>query len=427
MKEIRDVVLLKKVTIIDPNSKYHKKKLDILIEKGTIKEIANSIKEPFGAEVIDRKNAHCSPGWFDMHVNVQDPGYEYKEDIDSALEAASSGGFTGILSCSTTIPPIDNKSSVQYQIKKSQGQVCDLFVSGAVSKGNEGKELAELYDMHLAGAKAFTDFKSNIDNSQLLNLAMQYIKPFNGLLMIQPNETYLSAGTVMNEGLVSTENGLKGLPSIAEEMGVQRALKLLDYTEHRLHFNALSTKESVDLVKKAKQQGKRITTGVNAINLLLTDEVLIKFDSNFKLNPPLRDERARKALIKGIISGTIDVIVSDHWPQNVENKDCEFEQAAFGMSSIESNYAIINTALKDEIEEEVLVGILAINPREILGIDIPVIEKGQKANMSIYQPDEKYTFNLEKSKSKSRNSSMSQYDLKGYVIGTINNDAYYLN
>jgi dihydroorotase len=427
MRQEKHTVLIKNATVIDRNSPHHLKKADILIEEGIIVKIGKNLKESFGSEVVKGDDLHASIGWMDMHTNVQDPGFEYKEDIDSSLNAAAAGGFTEILSCSTTKPVIDSKSGIEYQLMKSKGHACQLHVSGSLSQKSEGMELAEMYDMHNAGAKAFYDYKSNVSNSQLLKLSLLYTKPFDGLVMCLPNETYLSENGVIHEGDISTINGLQGIPGIAEEIGVQRALKILEYSEHRLHLTSLSTTGAVDLVKKAKQKGLNITTGVSVANLMFTDKGLEDFDSNFKLIPPLRDEKTRRSLVKAVISGDIDVVISDHWPQNIESKDCEFEIAEFGMISLETTYAMLNTALNGALDQTKMIEILAENPREILRIPLPKIEVGEKANITLYQPNMTWKYDLSKSRSISRNSSLNGFEFKGRVLGIINNGTYYLN
>ncbi len=419
-------VFISNARVIDPSSPYNGKRLDILIQKGVISKVGKDLKEPFGVVTISGKDLHVSPGFADLHVNIQDPGFEYKEDINSALNAAAAGGFTGILSCSTTNPCIDNKSGVEYQLRKAKGHVTDLWASGSVSQKQEGKELAEMFDMHRAGAKAFYDFKSEIVDSQLLKLALQYVKPFNGVIMIFPSEHHLTSGGLMNEGDISTINGLRGIPSMAEEIGVQRALKLAEYTDQRIHLTSVSTLEGLDLVKRAKKKGIKVTCGISVANLLFNDGELEGFDSNFKLIPPLREEKTRKALIEGLKSGVIDVVISDHWPQNIEGKECEFEVADFGMNTIDSSFAMLRTATKDKIEIEDLVTILSQKSRSILKMKMPSIKEKETANLTVFQPNEKWTFDVEQSLSQSKNSSVNQ-ELTGRILAVVNNQSVHVN
>ena len=427
MSQEKQTVLIKNASIVDKQSPFHLKKADILIEKGTIVEIGKNLKETFGSEVIKEDDLHASIGWMDMHTNVQDPGFEFKEDINSALNAAASGGFTEVLSCSTTKPVVDNKSGIEYQLMKSKGHACKLHVSGALSQKSEGLELAEMFDMHNAGAKAFYDYKSNVNNSQLLKLSLLYAKPFDGLVMCLPDENYLSENGVIHEGEISTINGLQGIPVIAEEIGVQRALKILEYSEHRLHLTSISTTGAIDLVKKAKQKGLNITSGVSVANLFFTDKNLLDFDSNLKLRPPLRDDKVRKSLIKALISGDIDVVISDHWPQNVESKECEFEIADFGMISLETTFPMLNTVLNGSMDQSAMIELLAEKPRRILRIPTPKIDVGLTANITLYQPNRKWKYQLKNSQSVSRNSPVDGYEFKGKVMGIVNNGSYFLN
>lgn len=419
-------IFISNARIFNKNSPHHGKTADIHVQDGLILKIGKNLKEPFGSLTISGKQLVVCPGFADLHVNIPDPGYEYKEDITSALNAAAAGGYTGVLSCSTTKPCVDNKSTVEYQLKKAKGHLTDLWVSGAISKGQLGRELAEMYDMHRAGAMAFYDFKSNVTDSQLMKLAMLYVKPFNGKIMAFPSESFLSSGGVVHEGLKSTENGLQGLPSIAEEIGIQRLLKLAEYTEQAIHFTSVSTTEGVDLIRKAKKQGIRVTCGVSIANLFFNDQVISRFDSNFKLNPPLREEKVRKALIEGLANGIIDVVVSDHWPQNIESKECEFEAAEFGMNTLESAFGMLRTATRDKIEVEDLVEILTQNPRKILGVDVPIIQEKQLANLTVFQADQNWEYNVKNSVSLSRNSSLNG-ELCGKIVAVINNGQVHVN
>lgn len=418
-------ILIQKALVADPNSSHKNKRLDILIESGKITQIGKKVNEPFGSTVVSGKELVVSPGWLDLQVNIPDPGHEYKEDVPSALRAASVGGFTAILNNSDSDPAIDGKSGVEYLLKHARGHLTELFVAGTLSKGRLGKEISEMYDMHRAGARAFCDFKSPVVNTQLLKLALLYAKSFNGLIMVHPIDPYLSNGFMVHEGAVGMENGLKGMPPVAEEIAIERAIRLAEYTGQRLHFTTVSTIEGLELIRKTKKN-LQITVGVCAANLLFKDEVTASFDTNFKLNPPLRDEKTRKHLLRGIEKGQIDVVVSDHWPQNVENKDCEFELAEFGMNSLETAYSMLQTAMGEKLEPMALANLLSVRPREILGLEIPRIEKGENANCTVYQPKEKWKFKVEESESLSRNISLNDKELTGIVRSTIRNDQYFL-
>lgn len=424
--ESQKEVFISGALVIDESSPFNGKKIDLLIKNGIITEIGKNLKQPFDATIFSESGLCVSPGFADMHVNVQDPGYEYKESIETAMAAAIAGGFTGILSCSTTLPAIDGKSGIEYQLKNSKDHLCDFWASGCISKGRLGKELSEMFDMHRSGALAFYDFKSEIEDSRLLKLALLYSKPFDGLIMIHPAEKYLTSGGVVNEGILSTRNGLQGIPAIAEELGVQRALKLAEYADKSIHLTSISTQESIELVKKAKQKGQKVTCGVSVANLLLNESVLEGFDSNFKLNPPLRDEKTRKSLIDALGKGIIDVVISDHWPQNVENKECEFETADFGMNSLETTFSMLRTATLDKIKLVDLIRILTKNPREILRLPIPSIDINKKANITIFHPDRKWKYDVSKSLSQSRNNSINQ-ELSGAILGVVNNQKVFSN
>ena len=417
---------IRSVLISDPSSPFNGRKIDLHLKDGVIHKAGKGLKEPFGAGIIEGKGLIACPGFADLHVNLQDPGFEFKEDIRSALGAASAGGYTGILSISSTSPAVDNKSSVEYQLSKAGGSITDLWVTGSISKGGEGQELSEMYDMHLAGAKAFCDFKSDIKDSRLLELALLYTKSFNGLIMVHPGEYYLSRGGMVNEGNSGTKSGLPGIPGIAEELGIHRAIRLADYTDQAVHINSISTKEGIDLMRRAKKSRIRVSCGVCIASLFFNEESISGFDTNFKLNPPLRDEKTRKLLIEALKEGVIDVVISDHWPQNRESKDCEFDQAEFGMNTIESTFAMLSTATSGIIYSGDVLAILSRNPRRILGIEIPVIEPGAAVNMTIVQADAPWEYQSVKSLSRSSNFT-SPGKLNGKVVATLNKEKVFVN
>ena len=337
--------LIKSAKVIDSNSKFNGKVVDILIEKGIISKIGKSIPNPKKIEEVNYKDLHVSAGWFDMRVNFCDPGLEYKEDLNSGLKAAAKGGFTGVMIMPDTNPTTDSKSGIEYIINKTKGNIVDALPAGCLSHNCEGKEMAEMYDMSSAGAVAFTDNKKSISKASLLNRALLYSQSFNGLIMNFPNDKEISNGGQINEGVVSTELGLKGIPALAEELMVSRDIYLAEYCNSRLHLSNISTKQSVKLIADAKKKGIKITADVNSYHLLLDETELLQFDNNCKVNPPLRTKEDIKALIAGVKNGTIDAICSDHTPEDIENKQCEFDHSAFGMINLQTSFAAANTAL----------------------------------------------------------------------------------
>ena len=411
-------VLIKNARIIHASSKYNGKKMDVFIENGIIKSIKSKITTPKNTKIIESPNLHLSVGWFDLQVDFCDPGYEHKEDLNSGIQCAIAGGFTGIALVSSTNPPIQNKSSVNYIYNKTQGAIVNVYPIGSLSAERKGEDISEMYDMHQAGAVAFSDDKKNIDNSGLLTRALLYAKNFNGLVITHCHDKSLSKGGQMNEGEVSTHLGLKGIPALAEELMVSRNIAIAEYTQAPLHIANVSTAGSVALIKQAKAKGLNITASVNASSLALSEEQLTTFDSNYKLNPPLRSIRDMEALHKGLNDKTLDVITSDHRPQDIESKNVEFDYASYGMIGLETCYALINTS---KLKTEVIINAIAINPRKILKLPLPLIEEGEQANITLFDPETEWIVEQKNIKSKSSNTPLLGQKLKGKVIGIINN------
>ena len=357
-----------------------------------------------------------------MRANFCDPGHEYKEDLNTGLKATAKGGFTAVLIMPDTHPAIDSKSGIEYIINKTKGNIVDALPAGSLSHNGEGKEIAEMYDMHSAGAVAFTDNKKSIRKSSLLNRALLYSQSFNGLIMNFPSDEELSAGGQINEGVVSTELGLKGMPSLAEELMVNRDIYLAEYCNARIHLSNVSTKKSVKLIKEAKKNGIRVTADVNSYHLLLDETELLSFDNHYKVSPPLRTKDDINALIAGLKDGTIDVICSDHTPEDIENKQCEFDNSAFGMINLQTSFSVANTAVSSKLSINELIVKITSKPREIIGLPHPEIKEGASANLTLFSPKTKWKLEESEIVSKSKNTPLIDRDLTGKVYGVINNN-----
>ncbi|MBI2279206.1 MAG: dihydroorotase [Bacteroidetes bacterium] len=412
--------LIKSATIINENSTFNGKTVDILIEKGIIKKIATSIKNSENFQEIKAKYLHVSIGWFDFRANFCDPGFEYKEDLNSGLKAAAKGGFTGVLVMPSTYPVIDTKSGIEYIINKTKNNIVNAYPAGALSVKCEGNEMAEMYDMHSAGALAFTDNKKSLNNPGLLTRALLYNQSFNGLVMDFPNDKSLFNNGQINEGITSTRLGLKGIPAIAEELMVIRDLFLAEYCNAAIHLTNITTKKSVQLIKEAKAKGLKVTADTNSYHLLLDETELETFDSNLKVLPPLRTKEDIKALIKGIKEGVIDVICSDHTPQDIENKQCEFDHAKFGMINLQTSFSAMNTALNGKVTLAEIISTITTNPRNILKLDVPKLEVGEMANLTLFSPTTTTTFETTDLVSKSKNTPLVGKKLMGKVYGVVN-------
>lgn len=413
-------LLIKQVKIVDPNSSHRGQTLDILIENGMIQQIQEDVNSP-DAEILDTKGACVSPGWLDVGVQACDPGFEHREDLQSAARAAAAGGFTAIAVQPNTDPVVDSKSEVLYIKKNTQGFLVDFYPIGAVSENCEGKDITEMLDMHAAGALAFSDGKKPLQHSGLMLKALQYVLAFDGVILNQPLDKSIAGDGQMHEGIVSTMLGMKGIPNLAEELMVERDLHLLEYTGSRLHIANVSTAGAVQRIREAKAKGLRVTASVAALNLMFDDASVAEFDSNFKVMPPLRSERDRQALIAGLQDRTIDFIASNHTPIDEEGKKREFPYTNFGAIGLETAFATSRTALKELLAVEQLIEQLAIRPRVVLGLKVPVIEAGQVANLTVFDPDDQWIFKESDIRSKSKNSPLVGKELTGKVLAVINN------
>ena len=415
-------LLIKSARVVDPSSPHNGKTVDILIEDGIIQSIAKNIDKK-GIQTFEANNLHVSPGWFDMQVNFRDPGFEYKEDLNTGTQAAAFGGFTAVACMPSTNPPIHTKSEVEYivnKVKSLKKNGVDVFPVGALSHKLEGIDMAELYDMHLSGAVAFTDGKKTDSNAGLLLRGLLYAKNFNGLVLTFCDEKSISLGGSMNEGPTSTMLGLKGIPALAEEIMVARNIYIAEYTESRVHIASVSTARSVDLIRRAKARKINITCSVNAYSLTLDDSLLKGFETNYKMNPPLRSKTDIDALKKGLVDGTIDCITSDHSPEDIENKVIEFELAANGTIGLETMYALLNTNLSKSLSTEELVQKIAINPRLIFNLEVPTVKEDAKANLTFFDPELEWTFEEKHILSKSKNTPHIGTVFSGKALGIYN-------
>lgn len=419
-------ILIKAARVVQPGSAYHDKKLDILIENGIISGIAASIKPEKNVKVIEQENLHASVGWMDMQAHFCDPGFEFKEDLASGIKAAAAGGFTDVAIVPSTNPPVSSKSQVLYIKNNTQDAIVGIHPIGTLSHKQEGVDLSEMYDMKLAGAIAFSDDKKTVSNAGLLTRALLYIQNFDGTIITHCNEKSISNDGKMNEGITSTSLGLEGIPGLAEELMVMRNISIAEYTNAPIHIANVSTQKSVELIRAAKSKKIQVTASVTAYNLALDDSILTGFDSNYKLDPPLRTKADIESLHKGLQDGTIDVITTDHRPQNIESKEIEFAHAANGMIGLETAFGLLNTH-KKKIKLETLITALTSGPRTVLKLKQPSIEKGEPACITLFDPAKEWKYEQKHIQSKSRNTPFIDTLFKGKVIGIIHKKQYSLN
>ncbi len=414
-------ILLQNITIFDPSGIKNEKK-DLLIENGTIFEISDSIKTDSSFRSFDFDGCYCTPGFFDMHVHLREPGREDEETILTGANAAANGGITGVACMPNTNPTVDSASTVKFIKEKAAEHLVDVFPIAAATKDRKGEALSPMAELKDSGAVAFSDDGVAIKNAFILRKAMEYSKMLE-LPIIEHCEDESLAGGAMNEGETSTKLGLPPVPSVAEDLIVMRDILMAEYLNAKVHIAHVSTKKSVELVREAKTRGVQITAEVTPHHFTLTEESLYSYDTNFKMNPPLRSKEDVEAILEGLKDGTIDVIASDHAPHSPEEKNFEFIYAPNGIIGLET---IIGLALTELYNKKILTlpqiaEKLIINPRKILKLPIPKIAEGEKANLSIFNPDLIWTVDASKFKSKSRNTPFDKKILTGKAIAAINN------
>jgi len=414
-------LIIREAKILDSKSNFNNQIVDIYILGDTIEAIGKNLPNINSSEEIKLDNLHVSNGWFDSSVSFGEPGFEDRETIQNGLKVASKSGFTSVALQPNSYPIIDNQSQVNFVKEKSKNNTTDIYPVGALTKGSEGNDLAELFDMKNAGAVAFGDYNKSINNANLLKIALQYTQDFNGLVLAFSQDASIKAQGVVNEGLVSTQLGLKGIPALAEEIIIARNLYILEYTGGKIHFPTISTIKSIELIKQAKANGLQVTCSVAIYSLFLNDEVLKGFDSRYKVLPPLRDENTRLALINAVLDNTIDIITTDHNPIDIENKKIEFDFAKYGTIGLESAFGALNTILPLDVI------ITKLNSgKEIFNIPSSEINTRQKANLTLFNPEGNWTYTKENILSKSKNSAFLNRELKGKVYGVINNGKIHL-
>lgn len=410
-------LIIRDAKIIDPKSSFHNTISDLLIVDGYIQEIGTNLENPDQIQEIKLDNLHLSQGWFDSSVSLGEPGFEDRETILNGLQVAAKSGFTSIALQPNSYPVIDNQSQIHFVKSKATQTATQLYPIGAMTKESAGKDIAELYDMKNAGAVAFGDYNKSTENANLLKIALQYVQDFDGFIIAFSQDEHIKGNGVANEGIVSTQLGLKGIPNLAEEIHTARNLYLLEYTGGKLHLPTLSTEKSIALVKAAKLKGLQVSCSVAVHHLIFTDEKLQEFDTRFKVSPPLRTESDRQALLNGVLDGTIDMITTDHNPIDIEHKKMEFDGAKNGTIGLESCFGALMTVLPLEVVIEKLT-----SGKKTFGIPEEIIAKGAKANLTLFNPDFKSVFSKSSILSKSKNSAFLGTEIQGKVYGIINQD-----
>jgi dihydroorotase len=413
--EVMDT-LIKQATVLDAASPWHQQTVDILIKNGQYADIAPHL-EVTDVRVIDEAGAFISAGFTDVFAHFCDPGLEHKETLETGAAAAKSGGYTRVMVIPNTMPELHSKSQVEYIVQKSSHLPVQVIPIGALTRHCEGKELAEMYDMYQSGAVAFSDGLKPVQNSQVMLKALQYVKAFDGVVIQVPDDTQLSRTGLMHEGLVSTRLGLPGKPAIAETLLLARDIELLRYTGSRLHVTGISTAASVELIRRAKNDGLNITCSVTPYHLWFTDEDIASYDTNLKVNPPLRLSSDRQALREALLDGTIDCVASHHQPHEWDSKVCEFEYAQYGMEGLETCFAAVN-ALFEGIDPALLAAWFSYRPAALFGLGYSSIQKNNRANATLFHTGRRHIPTLGTLQSASSNNAFLEKALKGVIFET---------
>lgn len=412
--------LIKNATIFDQGGQWDRKKCDLLVKRGRIEKIAKNLEDE-GSRIIEGKNLIVSPGWIDIGTILTEPGFEDLDDIQSLCASAAAGGFTALAVFPNTNPVLDHKGAIETVQFRSSDQAVRLYPVGALTMGTNGTDISEMEDMLQGGAIAFSDGKTSVQHTGVLNRALRYVSQNNALIINHPDDKTLSETGIMNESGESAYLGLKGIPSLAEEIMLNRDIQLCEYTESKLLAHLISTRESVRLVKKAKQKGVNVFSSVSFHNLIETDAALRDFDPMHKVLPPLRTKNDANALVRGILDDTIDCIVSNHKPVDVEDKKKAFLYAGYGSLGLEQLFGVLWTRLEDKVPLEILMHKLSNGPRKLLGLAEVHVEEGMEADLTLVDTEANWTFEKKDIRSKSQNAAFLGDSLRGKVLGVITN------
>lgn len=417
-------IYIKKATILDPSSSFHKATKDILIKDGVIVDIASEINCSDADKTIESPALHISQSWVDLKANFCDPGNEHKEDLSTGIAVAESGGFGHVFVTADNNPVTDNKAQVKYITNFNQHSISELHAIGSITEHMKAEQLSEMYDMHQHGVRLFSD-GNNFLSAGVMHRALLYAQNFNGLVVSFPQNSSIMGEGQVNEGVASVKTGLKAIPAVGETIQIQRDLSLLEYTGGRIHFSGVSTKSSLDLINEAKNKGLNVSCDVHVNHLLYSEQDVLAFDTNHKVLPPYRKLSDQKALWDGLKNGIIDCIVSNHQPQNTEEKDVEFDNASFGNITLQTLYGSLSNHFDEH--HEMIIDKISNAPRKLINLESDAIEKGSKVDLTLFDPQTKWTFNETTNQSKSINSPLFNTSITGAVIGILKEEQLKLN
>lgn len=413
-------LLIQNGRVIDPSQNIDDM-LDLLVDKGKVKEIGKGLKAPAGAEVIDAKGCYVTPGLVDMHVHLRDPGIEYKEDIVTGTRAAAAGGFTSVACMPNTSPVNDSKTVTSYIIGRAKSEgVVNVFPVGAITKGSKGESLAEMGELKEAGCVAVSDDGHPVANAELMRRALEYARGMGIMVISHAEEKELVGEGVMNEGFVATELGLKGIPWAAEDTATARDVYLAEFTNSPIHIAHVSTQGAVRIIRNAKARGVKVTCETAPHYFSLTDDAVRGYDTNAKMNPPLRSAADVAAIKAGLKDGAIDAIATDHAPHHLDDKDIEFNLALNGIIGLETSLPLSLKLVEEKVLTlPALVEKMSLNPAKILGIDRGTLKPGSVADITVIDPKAEWTVEADKLASKSKNSPWLGQKMKGAAKCTI--------
>lgn len=418
-------IVIRQVTIIDPASPHHNRQTNLFIQNGIITTIGDSNAGSFDVE-IQAAGVCVSPGWVDVFAHFCDPGFEYRETLESGSAAAAAGGFTDVFVVPNTSPFLHNKAAVEYIVQRSKTAPVTVHPLGGVTKNGEGKELAEMYDMHSSGAYAFSDGLNTIQSSGLLVKALQYLKAIEATIIQLPDDKSLNSHGLMHEGVVSTTLGLPGKPALAEELMVARDMELAKYAGSKIHFTGVSTAKSIALIRKGKKEGIAVSCSVSPYHLHYCDEDLKTYDTNLKVTPPLRTPADREAVRQAVLDGTVDCIASHHLPQNRDDKLVEFEYASNGMIGLQTAFSVVNSAVP-QLSHERITELFSTAARRIFGLPEATVTEGAPASLTLFQKSIPCTYDETGNHSRSANTPFNGAAFTGRPFGIIHKGSVFLN
>jgi dihydroorotase len=426
-----DTLLLRNANIVDPQAGLNGES-DILIEQGRITKVAKGIKAAPGIRVVDLGGKIVAPGFLDMHVHFREPGFEHKETIATGCASAAAGGFTGVCCMPNTNPAIDEATVVSYIREKGRAALdgaVDVYCIGAVTKGREGKLLSPMADLVAAGVVAFSDDGSPVSDAEIMRRALEYSGMFGKTIIQHAEDPSMTRGGAMNEGSTATVLGIPPIPSVAEELMVGRDVLLAKYVGARYHVAHISTLGTLEQVRSARAGGLDVTCEITPHHFTLSDEAVDGFNTNTKMNPPLRSREDLHAMKEGLRDGTIDAIATDHAPHSSDEKQVEYVNAPFGIVGLETAIGLTVTELVEPgiISLSRMVELMSVNPRKILGLPSVGVREGEMANLTIFDTDTEWTVDVNSFRSKSKNSPFNGFRLRGRAIGIVNNGKVLFN